>query len=542
MKIWYKLFSLTLSLALLTPSLASAQAFVPFAPKTQRDTAQDLWRAINTQVMTRRPNMTAQSLRAEFDGAGRISGRVLASVLADKQYVLSLSEEEAADLIYIAAFAYFDSRQEEEMLLKTVTKELNGVRDPRTADFALKTFYVTAAAALGRHQWLWRDVQDWAFKQVNNAAPLLGPGNASWAAEVLFMLAAGNEEQKGLFYMTQQLREQFEERLRQSIRRYDWMKDMGTEYIMRGVEKLPFSEHSNQGALISLFAQVDSFFSYSKMSELPNSQTPWYSKATNGTKNVLKMFTSAGGFNEVGRAIISSENKNPQAFSKYNETFYFHAVTPGTDGNGFFTTTPMGQRHQTVSRLITALFVSYYMREKDESSALMEDFVRGYLTTDEKNKFQHYLYMPLQGMRVGSQMHDKSWLDGWERQERALLEELFAKLNRGYKYNVVMTGTQGLIEVIGEWKVAAKLLAVVSRGVGAVAKAGGRQIAKALPDPAYAYLAVLQVGGRRAGHAVAAWNRQHIRVILRSVGWKGGAAAGAGAIAVHSWPGSDLAH
>lgn len=466
--------------------------------------------------------MTAQSLRAEFDGAGRISGRVLASVLADKQYVLSLSEEEAADLIYIAAFAYFDNRREEEMLLNMLTKELDSAYDQAEPEFTLKYFYAMTVASLGHNPGLYRDVQNWAFGKVQAAYEGTDDGRAgAWPALVLFFLAQAAEAEDWPFVMDDNQRWAFEQRLENTVRGFDRLKDLPTDYMLSGVKSGKVWSATNQGALISLFAQINSFF------------------AMEEGANMARQMASTGGFNDLGRTAIKgvSNTANPTRFNAKKETFYLHVPVPGSDGMGNFVDSPNGRKHQILSLLMQALFSSYNTLPKQESSVKMQAFIQAYLRTDSEGHFMYYLYIPLQGMRLGAKMHENNFLDGWEPQEAALQAQLYAALKQGYRWKVACTAVQGSCEVAAEWMAIGKLiggvfkgLGWVGRGAGRAAKAGGNQLVNALPARALVPLALLEVGSRQAGKTVMLWSRSGINTMLKYVGWREAATAGAVAL------------
>ena len=266
---------------------------------------------------------------------------------------------------------------------------------------------------------------------------------------------------------------------------------------------------SNQGTLIQLFAQANSFF------------------AMKDDDGFLKQMVSAGGLNPVGRAMAGREAGD--RFSDTGENFYLHSPTPGTDGKGHFADSVNGRRHFILASLVQALFLSYNTRPQQESSARMQQFVRNYLAVDADSHFVHYLYIPLQGMRLGMAIHYASSLDGWDKEEAALQKELYAKLKKGYPWDVACTGVQGACEVAAEWLALGKVFGWVFRGIGWGGKAVGRQAVKAMSPRALMNLALIQIAARQGKKAVITWSKQTVKSLLKGAGWKATAVIGTGA-------------
>lgn len=427
--------------------------------------AADFSRLFESHVLARRPNMTAERVLAELEALGTVDGCLLASVLNDAAYINTLDADQAADLAYAAAYADVTRGSCDKHLLEAVLPKLNSDYDEKSEDFALKSFYALAAGALGRNRFLWHDVQDWAFKQAAMAAGRTDSARRGWGAAVLLDLAQPAVEEDGqLFVMNAGQRREFEARLKQVIRSFDWIKNVQTDYMLPGVKSGKAWSASNQGALIVLFAQANNFFSYKDNMVDPNSSV--------GKRLVQTghMFITTGGFNELGRAAINaaSDDANAARFSDTAEVFYFHTPTPGTDGRGHFADSANGRRHRVLLWLTQALFLSYYTYEPNESSALMRQFVRSYLETGADGRFVHYLYVPLQAMRMGKDLHDRSFFEGWDREEESLQTELYEKLKAGYPWSRACTSVQGACEMAGEWMAAGKVFGWVFKGLGRV--------------------------------------------------------------------------
>lgn len=518
MRVLSKLFSFTLSGILLLQSApllakknswAGVQPPAAFASAQTTDPTARFLQALEKQAFARRPETTVLSLWNQWELQGVVDGHLFTTVFSDADYLRNLSLDEASALAYMAQFVTSTEENPysrwENILLERVFSQL-GEYDEEAADFAEKALYEAVAVSLGHHPRLGRQVEEWAFKQVAQAASRADSARNGWAAVVLADLAIEAESD----VWSQARRQNFEFRLENAIRNFDWLKDMPTDYTLRGVKNRLGA--SNQATLIQLFAQANSFF------------------AMQDDDGFLKQMVSAGGLNPVGRAMMGDENGTPGRFSDTGENFYLHSPTPGTDGEGHFAKTLNGRRHFILSTLVQGLFLSYHTRSVEQSSQLMQQFIRSYFSADAGSHFVHYLYIPLQGMRLGMALHDTSSLYGWEKEEAALQKELYRVLRKGYPWKVVCTGVQGACEVTAEWMALGKVFSWVGRGLGAGAKAVGRQVMKSLPPRAVLYLAVGEIAAQQGKKAVARWSHQSIRFVLQKCGWKGRAAATAGVV------------
>lgn len=530
MKIWNKSLSLGLSFIFFLSSLplAAQERFFPrfaqpkpswgnpFSPAPSstilqpRQPQNKLLNALQKAAFTRQTNMTVQTLLAQFGAQGHVDGAAFTAVISDVAYIKGLSAEEASSLVYMAMFVDGNGNWDAK-LLDTVFAWL-GDYNEKSPDFALQSFYEMTAVALGHHPWMWKQVLNRAFEQVEVSAR---PGNTArrgWSAALLADLATDITTDMGIEKAwTKQQRDYFELKLEQLIRKFNWMQNDRADYKMRGIKNVLGA--TNQGVLISLFAQANSFFSM---------------KDDDG---ILKQMVSAGGLNPVFRAAAGKETAD--RFSDTGESFYLHSPTPGTDGNGHFVDSPNGRRHFILGTLVQALFLSYDTRSAAESSSLMQQFVRQHLQTDREGHFRSYLYIPLTGMRLGAAIHfAKASLDGWDKEQDTLQKELYSKLKKGYPWNVVCTGVQGACEVTAEWIALGKLFSGVFRAMGWGAKAAGRQVIKVLPAKTLMNMALVQIAAQQGKKAVIRWSRQSIKAVLQKCGWKRKAAVVGGGLSV----------
>ena len=507
MNLWKKTVSLGLSAAVFfTSAPVYAQAFLPIG-RDEQAFAGNFQRVLEEAALSRRSDMTVYHIMEQYVRYGSVDGAALAAVLDDEEYIRSLNVEEAGTLSFLSQYVGYPTGNYgagwEDKLAKAVLSRLGDYQES-DPDFALHSFYAMVAVSLGHNPYMYRMVEDWAFEQVALASRPADSARRGWAAEVLANLAVVSEDD----VWPAQRREAFEWRLESLIRQFDWLQNARADYKMTGVKNRLGA--SNQNLLIQLFAQANNFFSM---------------KDKDG---ILKQMFSAGGLNPVGRAIAGREYND--RFSDTGESFYLHAVTPGTDGKGHFADSVNGRRHFILASLIKGLFLSYHTRSWQESSELMERFVRSYLTADKENHFIHYLYIPLSGMRLGMALHFASTLNGWEKEESSLQKELYSTLKKGYPWHVVCTTLQGACEVSAEWVALGDLFAVVFRGMGWGVKMAGRQVINHLPPRALMHLALVEMAGRQGSKAVVRWSKQTIKTLLKQAGWKGvgvGTAAGA---------------
>ena len=519
MKYMHKTVSLLISTFLLSNPLLLCAQQTGARPGTRAaavslqgngNMAQAVLEALQQQAFMRRPEMTVNELWSQWQAQGWVDGTVLTAILCDEEYVRTLSLDEASALAYMAQFAApsrrYPAARWEEKLLQQVLAPLTDYNEKDT-DFAAKSFYAAVAVSLGHHARLGRQVEDWAFKQMEAAAQRIDSARRGWAAVVLADLAV--EAEDDVWSLAR--REQFERRLQNAITRLDWLQQERTDYTVRGVEN--GLGVSNQATLLQLFAQANSFF------------------AMKDEDGFLKQMVSAGGLNPVGRAMMSDEDDAPGRFSDTGENFYLHSPTPGTDGKGHFADTLNGRRHFILSTLVQALFLSYYTRQTEQSSLLMQQFVRSYLTVDSESRFVRYLYVPLQGMRLAMVLHNSSSLYGWEKEEAALQQELYGKLKKGYPWKVVCSGVQGACEVAAEWIMLGKVFSWIGKGLGAGARAVGRQVISSLSPKALLYIGVGQLVVKQGTKSAMRWGRQSIKMLLQRCGWAGTLPAAAGTVA-----------
>lgn len=499
MKLLSKIISCCLIACLLTgPLPLGAQGFAPsFSKKASRP---DLLGHLKEQAFIRQPKQTVRALSARYTRSGKVDGRALAAILFDQKYIAALTQEEAATLVFLASVIREPDTVVERQLLRAA---LTPLKDYDEKDnMKLKGFYALVAAAFGHNAWTSRKVEDWAFAQVKEAAYAAGTGrHGVWASEVLGYLAVPSEENP----WSALRRDQFEMRLEQTLRRFDWLKNRPADYKMRGVKNV-FGD-TNQGILISLFTQANSFF------------------AMKDDDGFLKQMVSAGGLNPVGRALLNNGENISSRFSNDGESFYLHSPTPGTDGKGHFVASANGRNHFIVANLVQALFLSYHSQNTKTSSARMQAFIRSFLTTDKKGHFVHYLYVPLQGIWQGARLHDTSSLYGWEREEAALQKELYGKLKKGYPWTRACTGVQGACEVAVEWITLGKVFGWMFKGLGWGVSKGTSAVVKVLPGRALVNLAVLEIAGKQG----LRWTQRGVKRLLSQYGWKAGVGAAAAA-------------
>ncbi len=509
MNILKRLFSILLSLAMLAASApVSAQQYDFLPPAAQAGSKKDLWSALQVRARVRQNYMTVSALEQQYDSTASVSGEYLLVMFNDVSYINSLSLEEAETLAWLTQYADFRDDYLRKELQDFLTAQLTDYNE-KAKDFALKSFYAAATASLAQgNASCLRDLMDWSLQQMEYTSQMGNSARYGWAAVLLntFALQSGN--------WNESFRMRFERKLEKIISQFHWLQWQKTDYKIKGV-KSDFLASTNQGVLISLFAQTNSFFSM---------------KDDDG---ILKQMVSTGGFNAVGRAF---QEEDPGRFSDDGEAFYLHSPTPGTDGNGNFVDSVNGRRHFALSYLVQALFVSYYLGDEQGSSARMQQFIRKYLMVNSEGEFTQYLYVPLQALRMARVLHDSSSLFGWEKEAKALQEELYGKLKKGYPWGVACTAVQGACEVAAEWMLVGKVLegAFKLLGVGgrAVTKAAGKILAESLPLTTLMQLGLIQA----KAHSKIVLTKAAIGAWLKSCGWKVGAVGAAGAALTSDTP------
>ncbi len=484
---------------------------------------------IEQQSLKRRADNTLETLLSDYAEDFKVNGLHLAAVLNDENYIQTLSEEDASMLISLIAFAQFPSSADAQKMVKVAADKLQVAYDENAQDYPVKMFYVLALAEMGRHIWLWRDVQNWAFAQLTALTNRASAADKVWAAYVLMYLAyPGDNEQNvlpspyddadtllykkalavNLYAMDGNARWRFEKQLENFINRFSWLQNERTDYFVTGVKNKVGV--SNQAALISLFAQASSWF------------------AMQDNDSFLKQMVSTGGLNALGRAAMTNEENAPGRFLDDRENFYLHHPVPGTDGKGHFANTPNGQRHLALSLLVQGLLVSYVTRGTDEGNNMSMAFIRQHMRTDSDGHFVSYLYVALQAMRLCNILFDSASLSGWEKEMAVLQQEMANKLQKGYAWNRVCAGVQGACEVATEWVAVGEVIGWLFRGIGKGASLAGRQIVKALPDKAVFGLAIAQIAIKQGGKVVSRWGKNLVKSTLGRCGWKAmGAMAGA---------------
>ena len=444
-------------------------------------------------------------LRSDFEADGNVDACRYQEVMENSLYLSELKGEEIEEIVYYGHFLYpYGAENEEctENIKSMVRNFLNSSYDEKSRFFQRDGLMLLIASALARHPAFKWSIENAAFEQVDLAASQpVTSHRARWAAELLYLLAQDPVE-LDIPVRSLQSRETFERRLEKQIRKFNRIKDYRTDYYVPGVPCTDVLSISNQGALISLFGQVNNYL------------------AMKNDDGILKSMVSTGGLNFIGRG-------NRPAFSDKGETFYLHHVTPGTDGRGNVVDSYNGQAHLVLHTLLTALFVSYSSRTStQESSALMRNFIESYLDTDSEGHFASYLYIPMQGMRMAKILGDAYSLDGWEKEEAALQNKLYSILKKGYTGSVICNYVQGSCEVIVEWVGVGKLLGWFFKGSAAVVKGAGKGIVRILPAKTVFYLGITQAVTKHSFQ----WGKRNIKALLSRYGWKVVATGGAAAL------------
>ena len=504
-----KFIAITVAVFIATQVLAQANYLGSARPlpKKQINSLEENLKRIVAQTPTRPAHLTVESLMSELDNTGRVNACRLATVVADTDYVRSLDEDGISALA--TSFVYADSQGNGcgNILKQQILGALSKVNyDETAADFALNSFYAMAAVCMGYNPALQADVQDWAFGQVEAAsARTSSTRKGIWAALVLSNLAAASEfEEDATYIMSVQERKAFEEKLKQVIAQYDYLKNEKADYLVAGV-KGNISHKDNQTVMLQLFAQVNSFF------------------ATKEEDSALKGFITTGGLNGIGRG------EEDARFSQAAESFYLHHPTPGTDGKGHWADTANGRKHQILALLVQGLSLSYAAHPQQEGAHLLALFVKDYLKRAPQGGFAHYLFVPLHAMRNGKILFDgMSLLDGWS-DEKVLQAQLYQTLKKDYGIIVGMTFAQGAAEVAAEWEIIGKVLGLGIRGIGAGGKAISKAVLSRMSARGLMNLAIVELTGRQAVKV----SKAGIKTFMHRAGWKAVAAGGV-AVAVGS--------
>lgn len=531
--------SLALSASILFSSLPlPAQTLPAFALPKQKQVqsrTDAFVKYIEQQALKRREEMTLDVLLLDYADDFKVNASHLTAVLNDEKYVQTLSEEDASTLISLISFADFSTTADAQRMVQAAASKLRVAYDENAAAYPLHMFYVLALSEMSHHIWLWREVQNWAFGQLNAMTNRASAADKVWAAYVLMYMAyPGENEQNSLpspyddedtrlykkalaanlYVMDENARWRFEQKLENLINQFSWLQYEQTDYFVTGVKNK--MGVSNQAALISLFAQASSWF------------------AMKDSDSFLKQMISTGGLNAVGRAAMTNEKNAPGRFLDGQENFYLHHPVPGTDGKGHFTTTANGHRHLALSLLVQGLLVSYVTRGTDVGNQDAMAFIRQHMRTDSEGHFVSYLFVALQAMRLCNILFDSASLSGWEKEMALLQQEMADKLQHGYAWNRVCAGVQGACEVATEWVALGEAIGWVFRGIGKGASAAGRQIVKALPDRAVFGLAIAQIAVKQGGKTVARWGKKLIQGALGECGWKAVGVAGGSSLLLRS--------
>ncbi len=444
------------------------------------------------------------TLHADFEVDGTVDACNYNNVIANPYHMDQLDDQEAEKIVHYGHFIYAGGEKNSacaENLKNLIRNFLGSTYNENSPQFKRNGFLLMVAVAMSHNPYFSWDIEDMAFSQVEIAASHpVASDRSRWAAELLYLLAQDPVD-LDISARSQVRHELFERRLERIIRKFNKLKDYRSDYYTPGVPCNDVLAISNQGSLISLFAQINNYLSMKNDDHL------------------LKQMVSTGGFNFIGRG-------DRPAFSDKGETFYLHHVTPGTDGRGNVVDSHNGKAHVILHTLLLALFVSYNSRPSSaEASALMESFIASYLDTDKQGHFASYLYIPLQGMRIAKMLGDAYSLDGWEKEEAALQNKLYSILKDGYTGTVVCNYVQGTCEVVVEWLGVGKILGWIFRGGKAVTKAAANKIINVLPAKVLVHLGAAQVVTKYAFQ----WSKKNIAILMNRYGWKivtaGGTAA-----------------
>ena len=406
---------------------------------------------ISMQIPTRE-DMTAEDIFEQVEDIGAVDACLLLSVVADRDYIETLDEYSLNSLAN--TFAYVDLHQSpckpiiSRLILDTLAQ---AQYDEMSEDFWFYDFYAKAATCLGYNLDFYDSLLSWAFEQVERAAMRTNNGTegAIWAAMVLSNMAVRHENDEGDIYtIPWPARIKFEQRLRDIIAQYDYLKNESADYLLPRIKNGGIVDKTNQTVLVQLFAQVNNFFSYKRAG------------------SQLQVFWTTGGFNDMLRP------QDVSSFSDATEGFYLHHPTPGTDGRGNWADSPNGRKHQILALLLQGLASSYVTHEREEAAELFSSFVKQYIKPAPQGGFAHYLFVSLHMMRFGKKLLPTS--AEWREEEKRLQEQLYKTLKREYSIVPVMTTVQGGAEVGSElvlfdgvFKVVGKIVVKpVAKGIG----------------------------------------------------------------------------
>lgn len=445
-------------------------------------------------------DMSLQKMKEDFERNGYVSVCDYAKVMMHPAYLDGLSADEVSEVVYYGHFVARNGYNGEEKCIENiegaVQSFLNTKYDEESAYFKEDGFLLLASAALAKSRLFQHKIEDQVFNRIEHSSSY-----PRWATELMYLLVQPPAEYNVAAWSID-YRERFENRLERLVRKFNRLKDHDTDYYMPGVPCNDVFCITNQGALISLFAQTNNYLSMKN------------------DDNIFKQMVSTGGLNFLGRG-------DRPAFSDKGETFYLHHVTPGTDGKGNMVASFNGEQHLVLYTLLLSLFISYSSRQStEEASALMKDFVAGYLNTDAEGKFASYLYIPLQAMRMAKILGDTYSLSGWEKEEEFLQNKISSVLNSGYTGAVICNYVQATCEVATEWVAVGEALGLFFKGGKVVVKAVSNKIIQVLPAKVLFNLGAAQIITKQAFK----WGRKNIQSLLSRYGWKVAAGAGSAAL------------
>ncbi|MBO7237755.1 MAG: hypothetical protein J6U96_00490 [Elusimicrobiaceae bacterium] len=429
--------------------ITALQAQVP-----QKQFTKQLEKALLSAVKQRQEQQTVNYLQAVFEKTGAVDGCLVASIMADSDYMGSLTDEELAllaDSLENIDFTKGINCGRQMGLVATEALEKASF-DETARDLSLNLFYETVLMILSDNEGTGPAIEKWAFEQVRRAS-IRGTDvkSGEWAS--LLLLSLSGQENPAFD------RQAFEKQLEEIIPQFDWLQNEQADYLTRlgKIKSNKVWHKTNQSVLLSLFAQANNFFAYKD------------------DETFLSGMVSTGGLNSAGRP------EGAPRFSDDGELYYLHHPTPGTDGDGHFADSINGRKHHVLAELVYALFTSYSMREdRDEASALMEKFVREYVSV-HGGEFKHYLYIPLQAMRAGKQLLNTRTIDGWDKEKAALEKELYTHLKQEYAIYVGVASVQGAAEVGAEWEAFGGAFALVGKGFKLAGKGIGKVWVKTVP-------------------------------------------------------------
>ena len=469
-----------------TNMLAQGNNFGPGGslPKKQVNSLEESLRRIALQTPTRPVHLTVESLAEEMDGTGSVNACHLAAVAGDKNYLSSLGEEDQSLLSTL--FTYVDiygTGCASALMRETLGALTSAPYDEKDPEFLLNTFRAMSAINMGYNIGMHEEVYRWAVKQVERASMHTSDGREGvWAALVLSNLGSvWDETDPSVYTMSSSERKQFEAKLKEMIAGLDYLKNEKADYFIKGVKG---NYKTNQTVLLQLFAQANSWF------------------ATKEDNSTLHSFVTTGGLNAIGNG--GDPNKR---FSDSAESFYLHHPTPGTDGRGHWADTANGRKHHILALLVQGLSLSYATYEGEEGSGLLTQFVKEYIKTDSRLGFTQYLFVPLYAMRDGKEFFFSQSLFGWDNEEKALQEELYAGIKHNYKLIVGMTFAQGASEVYTEWHVIGKVFGLAGKYIfKPIGKGISKTWVKYMPKRARVVLRNVVTAPKKGAYKVAGKN------------------------------------